>query len=79
VRLGYEFFATESCVARAGYVYNVNQIPDGTLTPYLPATLEHAFSTGLGFMWGTTAWTLPINTRSDPIGAWKPATSLAGF
>jgi hypothetical protein len=38
-------------VLRTGYVYNSNQIPDGTLTPYLPAILEHGFSIGWGGTW----------------------------
>ena len=66
VRLGYEFFATESIVLRAGYVYNVNQIPDGTLTPYLPATLEHALSTGLGFTWGDNSLDLAYQYSFGP-------------
>jgi long-subunit fatty acid transport protein len=50
VRLGYEFFPNCWSVWRAGYVYNVNQVPDRTLTPYIPAILEHAFTFG----WGCT-------------------------
>lgn len=53
VRLGYEYFVTPCTVLRTGYVYNTNQIPDGTLTPYLPATLEHGFSLGLGRTWNS--------------------------
>mgnify|MGYP005840399561 CR=1 FL=1 len=48
-RLGYEFFVTPSVVLRAGYVHNLNQVPDGTLTPYIPAIVEHALSLGWGF------------------------------
>ncbi len=48
VRLGYEEFLTPSSVLRAGYVYHPDPIPDATLTPYIPAILEHAFSVGCG-------------------------------
>jgi long-subunit fatty acid transport protein len=51
LRLGYEYFLTPCSVLRAGYVYNSNQVPDGTLTPYIPATLEHGFSVGAGKSW----------------------------
>jgi long-chain fatty acid transport protein len=50
VRLGYEFLATDWSVWRLGYTYNLNQLPDETLTPYIPATLEHGVSVG----WGCT-------------------------
>jgi long-chain fatty acid transport protein len=52
VRLGYErqFFGNQT--ARAGYVYHRNPIPAQTLTPYIPAILEHCFSVGYGVQWG---------------------------
>ncbi len=51
LRLGYEQFFRPGRVLRAGYVYHANPIPAGTLTPYIPATLEHAFSIGYGRRW----------------------------
>lgn len=51
LRLGYEYFFAPCRVLRAGYVYHSNQIPEGTLTPYIPAVLEHAFSVGYGRSW----------------------------
>jgi long-chain fatty acid transport protein len=51
VRLGYEYFVTPDWVWRAGYVFHPNPVPDGTLTPYIPAILEHAFSIGHGRRW----------------------------
>lgn len=48
LRAGYEYFFRPGRVLRAGYVYHPNQIPEGTLTPYIPAILEHAFSIGYG-------------------------------
>jgi long-subunit fatty acid transport protein len=37
---------------RLGYVYHRNPIPDGTLTPFIQATLEHAISVGYGWRFG---------------------------
>jgi len=51
VRLGYEHSPRPSDVFRVGYVYHSNTVPSGTLTPYIPATLEHAFSVGYGRRW----------------------------
>lgn len=51
VRLGYEFLATEEDTYRIGYVYNSEVIPEETLTPYIPATLEHSFALGYGRKW----------------------------
>ncbi len=48
VRTGYEYFATPNDVIRAGYVFNSETIPSSTVTPLLPATLEHTFSLGYG-------------------------------
>ena len=66
IRLGYEFAATEYTVLRTGYVYNVNQIPDGTLTPYIPAILEHGFSAGMGHTWGTSSLDLAYQYSFGP-------------
>ncbi len=52
IRLGYEHFFESEMILRAGYTYNVNPIPDRTLTPMLPGILEHAFSVGLGQSFG---------------------------
>lgn len=48
VRLGYEWFTTPCDVWRFGYTYNSRIIPSSTLTPYIPATLEHTFAIGYG-------------------------------
>lgn len=47
-RVGYECSLSKSAVLRTGYVYHANTIPSGTLTPYIPATLEHVFAIGYG-------------------------------
>ena len=51
VRIGYEQHLSQDRVFRLGYAYHHDQIPDRTLTPYIPATLEHAFSLGYGWTW----------------------------
>jgi long-subunit fatty acid transport protein len=51
VRLGYEFFRTPCDVIRAGYIYNAPNIPSSTLTPLIPATMEHSFTVGYGRCW----------------------------
>jgi long-chain fatty acid transport protein len=48
VRLGYEWFYSENNVLRAGYIYNSPQSPSSTLTPLIPAILEHTFTIGHG-------------------------------
>ena len=48
VRLGYEWFYSENNVFRAGYIYNSPQSPSATLTPLIPAILEHTFTIGHG-------------------------------
>lgn len=48
VRLGMEQALSPCSVARCGYAYHPNQVPEGTLTPFIPAILEHAFSVGYG-------------------------------
>ena len=48
VKLGMERDLSARSVMRAGYVYHRNPIPADTLTPFVQATLEHAFSIGHG-------------------------------
>ena len=48
VRLGYEKDLSACTTLRTGYVYHRNPIPAGTLTPFIPSTLEHVVALGLG-------------------------------
>lgn len=50
-RVGYEYHRPNGHVARLGYTHHKNAIPPGTITPFIPAALEHAFSLGYGFPW----------------------------
>jgi long-subunit fatty acid transport protein len=56
LRLGYEYFVNPCEVLRAGYLYNSSNVPSSTLTPYIPAILEHTFSVGYGRRF--TTWTV---------------------
>jgi long-subunit fatty acid transport protein len=51
VKLGYEFYRTDCDIVRFGYVHNTANIPAGTLTPLIPATMEHSFTVGYGRWW----------------------------
>lgn len=51
VRLGYEYWLTPCDVLRVGYMYDSQAAPNSTLTPYVPATLDHTFTVGYGKRW----------------------------
>lgn len=51
VRLGYELDLTDSDTVRAGYIHNTETTPSSTLTPLIPATLEHTWTIGYGKRW----------------------------
>ncbi len=50
-RVGYEYHRPNGHVARCGYTHHSSPIPAGTITPYIPAAMEHAFSVGYGWDW----------------------------
>jgi long-chain fatty acid transport protein len=52
IRVGFEQKFCCDKVLRLGYVYHRVPIPTGTATPYIPASLEHAFSIGYGWKMG---------------------------
>lgn len=58
LKLGYEHDLAIGGTLRTGYVYHRNPVPDGTLTPFIQATLEHAVSIGYGFQVG--GWDLDL-------------------
>ncbi|MEX0937408.1 MAG: outer membrane protein transport protein [Pirellulales bacterium] len=51
IRVGYEQLLACDQTMRFGYVYHRVPIPNDTITPFIPAALEHAFSLGYGWMW----------------------------
>ena len=59
VHVGWEWFYSENNVLRAGYVYNSKEIPNSTLTPLIPAILEHTFTIGHGTTFYDT-WHLDV-------------------
>jgi len=48
LRLGYEWFFAPGQTLRLGYVHHRNPMPQDTMTPWIQAMLEHAFSIGYG-------------------------------
>jgi len=67
VRVGYEWFTTNDSVFRAGYVYNSRNLPSATLTPLIPATLEHSFSMGYGWKWNNWQWNFAYQFSFGPV------------
>jgi long-subunit fatty acid transport protein len=51
IRAGYEHVLCNDRTLRFGYVFHRNPIPNGTLTPYIQAIVEHGFSVGYGWTW----------------------------
>ncbi|QDT49091.1 Outer membrane protein transport protein (OMPP1/FadL/TodX) [Symmachiella dynata] len=66
VRLGYELFTPNDSVFRAGYVYNTRNLPSATLTPLIPATLEHSFTVGYGKSWSDWQWNFAYQFSFGP-------------
>jgi long-chain fatty acid transport protein len=54
VRAGYEQDLCPCMTIRVGYVYHRNPIPEKTLTPFIPAIIEHAVTVGLGQQFGAS-------------------------
>ena len=52
IRAGGEYRLGSNDILRGGYTYTSNPVPDRTLTPLLPATIEHAISAGYGHRFG---------------------------
>lgn len=48
-RVGLERKLDNGHIARIGYVHHKSPIPASTITPWIPGSLEHAFSLGYGF------------------------------
>ncbi len=69
VRTGFERRLGSGRTVRAGYVYHRNPVPDQTISPYIQATLEHAFSLGYGWQIGQceidTAWQFSFSGRQE--------------
>ena len=70
IRLGYELFRTANDVIRLGYIHNSRNIPSSTLTPLIPATMEHSFTIGYGICGET--WRTDIAYQY----AWSPERTV---
>ncbi len=53
IRVGGECYLTPEATLRAGYIYILNPVPDNTLTPIIPAILEHSITAGYGQRFGS--------------------------
>jgi long-chain fatty acid transport protein len=69
VRVGADFYLSENDTLRAGYMYMTNPVPDETLTPLIPANVEHAITVGYGHNFGAVrldlAYQFYIGRRQD--------------
>jgi long-subunit fatty acid transport protein len=66
VRTGYEFFYSDCNVLRLGYIYNSTQLPSATLTPLIPAILEHTFTIGHGMKFDSWRFDLAYQYSFGP-------------
>jgi len=66
VRIGGEYFITPDDTLRAGYSYMTSPIPNTTLTPLIPAILEHSISVGYGHRFGSLALDLAYQYSWGP-------------
>lgn len=77
LKFGYEHFFSSSSTLRLGYIFNLNSIPDDTLIPLFPGTLEHSFTLGYGHDFGNADLNVAYQYafgREREVGA----SSLAG-
>ncbi len=73
VALGMDYRATDRLTLRGGYNWGENPVPDETLNPLFPATVEHHLTFGLGYLVGNKTWDFAIerafeadNTNNNP-------------
>ncbi len=75
VAIGTEYKATEATTLRAGYNWGESPVPDETLTPLFPATVEHHLSVGASWTRGAKTWEVALehgwnasqtNNNTDP-------------
>ena len=73
VALGMDYRATDRLTLRGGYNWGENPVPDETLNPLFPATIEHHLTFGLGYLVGNKVWDFAIerafesdNTNNNP-------------
>jgi long-chain fatty acid transport protein len=54
--LGADYRLTDQLTLRAGYNYGTNPVPNATLTPLFPATVERHATVGFGWLAGNRTW-----------------------
>ena len=63
--LGGDYRVNNRLTLRAGYNYGENPVPDGTLTPLFPATVEHHLSIGFSWLSGHRTYELALEHAFD--------------
>ena len=58
--LGADYRVNERLTVRAGYNYGENPVPDATLTPLFPATVEHHLSAGMSWLKGSLTYEVAL-------------------
>jgi long-chain fatty acid transport protein len=53
---GFDYRKTDRLTLRAGYNFSENPVPDETLNPLFPATVEHHITLGFGYLSGNKTW-----------------------
>ncbi|MEW6270053.1 MAG: outer membrane protein transport protein [Thermodesulfobacteriota bacterium] len=85
VGLGYELYLTPEATVRLGYTHHPSPVPDSTLTPVIPVTLEHVLALGFGWRIGEAQLDLSYQytfgptrhvARSSLVGGDHDASSL---
>ncbi len=71
-----DYRVSDRLTLRAGYNYGENPVPDETLTPLFPATVEHHASVGASWLKGTVNYEIAlehafkkgrVNNNPDPM------------
>lgn len=63
--LGGDYRVSDKLTLRAGYNYGENPVPDETLTPLFPATVEHHVSIGFSWLSGHRTYELALEHAFD--------------
>ncbi len=58
--VGVDYRASDRWTLRGGYSYGENPVPDDTLNPLFPATVENHVSFGFGYLKGNRIWNFAI-------------------
>jgi long-chain fatty acid transport protein len=87
VALGFDYRASDRWTVRWGYNHGENPVPDETMNPLFPATVEDHLTFGLGYLTGNMVWDFAIerafenettNDNTNPmINPFGPGSTVA--